>query len=307
MTLPSGSSSSARADRNGAVDLARFLGALGIVWFHESASFTWIGYAALPMFMAFVLYFSLFSAGRRTGRQDAFLWGKRLLVPWLAWCVIYGLAKVVDAMVKDAPLSSEFDTWMLLTGSKIHLWFLPFAFVAGLLIRQAVMSLHYSDRTFWALNIGFVAIQLASFWLLTSFVMERPLDQWLFVVPACYLGVMLCAADGKQLRLLAVCVAAAIAFAIASSLGWHHGVAQMVIATIMCTAVLTIQIQASATTDFLSSIALGVYLIHPLIHAVLLRLVDLQPYTWAFALLVLALSIMAIAVMRRTPILRQII
>ena len=59
---------------------------------------------------------------------------RRLLMPWLVWSVVYGGVKLAEALVEGQPLGSAFAPWMLLTGPAIHLWFLPFAFAASLVL-----------------------------------------------------------------------------------------------------------------------------------------------------------------------------
>lgn len=293
--------------RNGSVDAARFIGALGIVWFHEQAPFAWIGYAALPMFMAFVLYFSLSQVDAPATRANVMARGRRLLLPWLAWSVIYGLAKVADALVGGVPISSEFEIWMLLTGTKIHLWFLPFAFVAGLLMQQLMSAGNFTSRRFGILSAGFLAYQVVFFWLLTDYDFGRPLHQWMFVMPACYLGFMLRLTGEQPGRLLTIAVMTIAAVVLANAAGWNHGGIQMVIATLLCVLAIAVSIPASPLTDFLASLSLGIYLIHPFFHAVLMRLIDVAPGTWTFTLLVAGLSILAVAVMKQTPFLRRIV
>lgn len=290
-------------DRNGTVDIARFVGALGIVWFHEHAPFAWLGYAALPMFVAFLLYFALATADRAgTDRRR----GTRLLLPWLAWSVIFGAAKVVDALASGAPIASEFDYWMLLTGPKIHLWFLPFAFFAGwgLIALLPIIRRHCSFPALWFL---FAAVQVGMFFVLTEFTFGRPFYQWLFVVPAVFLGLMLYLADGDRVRLLSVAAAAALACWLAASFGWQHGAVQTMIAASVCAAVLMLPLAASPVTGLLARISLGIYLVHPLISALLKRLPDAEPETLGFAVSVAALSVLAAIAMKQLPGFRRIV
>ena len=296
------------ADRNGAVDIARFAGALGIVWFHEHAPFDWLGYAALPMFVAFLLYFALATTDPENPRRPAGerRRGTRLLVPWLAWSAIYGAAKVADALVSGAPIASEFDYWMLLTGAKIHLWFLPFAFVAGwgLIALLPLVRRHCSFAHLW---LAFTAAQAALFFVLSEYSFARPFYQWLFVMPAVFLGLMLYLAGGDRLRLLSVALAAALACWLATSLGWSHGAVQTMIAAAVCAATLMLPLSASPLTGLLASISLGIYLVHPLISALLKRVPGAEPETVGFALSVAVLSVAAALAMKQLPGLRRIV
>jgi surface polysaccharide O-acyltransferase-like enzyme len=300
---PSAPAVAGQIDRNGAVDIARFAGAIGIVWFHEHAPFAWLGYAALPMFVAFLLYFALATSDRAGSDRRR---GTRLLLPWVAWSVIYGAANVADALVSGAPLASEFDYWMLLTGPKIHLWFLPFAFFAGwgLIVLLPIIRRHCSFAVLWLL---FAAVQAGLFFVLSEYSFGRPFYQWLFVVPAVFLGLMLHLADGDRIRLLSVAVAAALACWLAVSLGWQHGAMQTLIATSVCAAVLMLPLAASPVTDLLARISLGIYLVHPLISALLKRLPGAEPETLGFAASVAALSVLVAIIMKQLPGFRRIV
>ena len=109
--------------RNGFLDYSRLVAALGIVWFHTQAPGTQIAYAALPFFLV------LLSLPSRSSLKDRAL---RLLLPFLAWSAIYGALQVVLAWQSGRPLFGWWQHAMLLTGTLVHLWFLPFAFLVAL-------------------------------------------------------------------------------------------------------------------------------------------------------------------------------
>lgn len=300
---PSATAAAGQINRNGAVDIARFAGALGIVWFHEHAPFAWLGYAALPMFVAFLLYFALATSDRPGTERRR---GTRLLLPWIAWSVIYGAAKVADALVSGVPLASEFDYWMLLTGTKIHLWFLPFAFFAGwgLIALLPLVRRHCNFTQLW---LVFVIAQTGLFFLLSEYSFGRPFYQWLFAMPAVFLGLMLYLADSDRIRLLSVAAAAALACWLAVSLGWPHGAVQTLIAAAVCAATLMLPLAASPLTGLLARISLGIYLVHPLISALLKRVPGAEPETLGFAVSVAALSVAAAIAMKQLPGFRRIV
>ena len=291
------------AARNGTVDAARFFGALGIVWFHEHAPFAWLGYAALPMFMAFVLYFALATSDRPANERRR---GTRLLLPWLGWSAIYGVAKIADAVANGEPVAAEFAPWMLLAGPKIHLWFLPFAFVAGwgLIALLPTIRRHCGFPQLWGL---FVAGQVGMFYIVSEIDVAWPMRQWLFVGPACLLGLMLYIAAGDRNRLLAVLAGSTLACWLATSFGWPHGAIQTLIATAVCVAALAIPLRASALTEQMAAISLGIYLVHPLVHSLLMRLPGAAPGTLGFAVSVAAVSVAAAIVMKQVPGVRRIV
>ncbi|NHB76476.1 acyltransferase family protein [Rhodobacter calidifons] len=124
-----------QASRNGLIDYGRFVAALGIVWFHTQAPGSRVAYIALPFFLVLLSMPSRSSLGTLA---------RRLLVPFLIWSVIFGMLSTALALKNQNP---PFDWWrwhMLLSGTWIHLWFLPFAFIAATLspwLRHPLASL----------------------------------------------------------------------------------------------------------------------------------------------------------------------
>ena len=87
--------------RNGLLDLAKWVGSIGIVWFHIGLPGADIGYAALPFFVAYLAYFGV---GRPLADR-----ARRLLVPWVIWSAIFAVAKVLQAMALGTPIAEEFS------------------------------------------------------------------------------------------------------------------------------------------------------------------------------------------------------
>jgi fucose 4-O-acetylase-like acetyltransferase len=108
--------------RNGLIDYGRFVASLGIVWFNVQLPGDRIAYIAMPFFLVLLSLPSTSSLAVRA---------KRLLLPFVIWSVIYALLNIALSFKAQSP---PFDWWrwhMLLSGTWIHLWFLPFAFVAA--------------------------------------------------------------------------------------------------------------------------------------------------------------------------------
>lgn len=109
-------------ERNGLIDYGRFLAALGIVWFNAQAPGDRIAYIALPFFLVLLALPSTSSLSVRA---------KRLLQPFVIWSVIFAMLNTALALKTNSP---PFEWWrwsMLLSGSWVHLWFLPFAFLVA--------------------------------------------------------------------------------------------------------------------------------------------------------------------------------
>ncbi len=109
--------------KNGLVDYGRLVASLGIVWFHTMAPGKNIAYLALPFFLVLLALPSRSGIGARA---------QRLLVPFVVWSFIYAAGSVLLALKNHA---EPFGWWrmnMLLSGTSVQLWFLPFAFVVAI-------------------------------------------------------------------------------------------------------------------------------------------------------------------------------
>ncbi|MCU0827945.1 MAG: hypothetical protein MUE52_11175 [Tabrizicola sp.] len=109
--------------RNGLVDYSRLIAALAIVWFHTTAPGYMAAYAALPFFLVLLAISVRISPAERA---------RRLLMPFLIWSAVYGLQFISDAIQRGEDLFGWVRPKMLVMGTSDHLWFLPYAFVAGL-------------------------------------------------------------------------------------------------------------------------------------------------------------------------------
>jgi fucose 4-O-acetylase-like acetyltransferase len=113
-----------KAARNGLVDYGRLAAALGVVWLNSHAPGGWAAYAALPFFLVLFAMPSSVSPGQRAGR---------LVQPYVTWSLVFALVHIALAMKANEPPLGWWDWSMLLGGTWMHLWVLPFAFVAILL------------------------------------------------------------------------------------------------------------------------------------------------------------------------------
>ncbi|MFN3825973.1 MAG: acyltransferase family protein [Pseudorhodobacter sp.] len=114
-------------DRNASLDYLRLLAAVGIVWFHSMAEEGHrIAYLALPFFLVLL--------GRPSGAAVADK-ARRLLWPFLIWSVIHAVLQIALALRAGGPMFGWWQNAMVLSGTAVHLWFLPFAFLATVLMR----------------------------------------------------------------------------------------------------------------------------------------------------------------------------
>lgn len=286
---------------NGLLDHTRLLAAFGIVLFHTGAPGGGIGYAALPFFLIVLLMLGGAAAARQPFGAYAARRARRLLLPWLLWSGVYGGLKLAEALVEGQPLDSAFFPWMLLTGPAIHLWFLPFAFAASLLLPGLMriaqpapvpvsLSAALSDRRGLLLVLCGGAA-LAALALAQGGILPAPLAQWREALPAICLGFGFAVAARRAHALIAfggICLAAGLG---ALALGWTDGLPQLAVALLGLGVCLAWPRPATPLSSLLGQSALGVYLVHPLVIAVLLRATPLPEASLALALVATGISL----------------
>lgn len=233
--------------RNGSIDLARFLGSVAIVWFHLGLPGSSTALSALHLFILLQIYYG---AGRSLVAQ-----AKRLLVPWAFWSGVYAVAKIGQAALEARPLSEEFHWWMLFTGPSIHLWYLPFSFLA-LVVCNAVWQ-RLSPFVFWG---GMIAAFLGAIYVSNIHALPTPLGQWTSVVPAVVVGLALRdRAPGWHNVILWGALAASIAVA----LGFTAAAWQTFVAVILVGAAIAFPFPSTSVSRRLSDLSFGIYLVHP--------------------------------------------
>lgn len=157
-------------ERNGLIDYGRFLAAIGIVWFHTQAPGSRIAYIALPFFLVLLSMPSSSSLATRA---------KRLLLPFVTWSLVFAMLSTALSLKNQAP---PFDWWrwnMILSGTWIHLWFLPFAFLAAVVspwLRHPLASLG-------------AAVLTATLMVLHGSPATVPFGQWAFGAIPVFVGI----------------------------------------------------------------------------------------------------------------------
>jgi surface polysaccharide O-acyltransferase-like enzyme len=267
-------------NRNGSLNYARLVAAFGIVFFHAGASGASIGYAALPFFLILMIVLAVPSAKRLSMQEYAMNRAQRLLIPWVIWSGIYAALKLLEISMTHATFNSEFAPYMLLTGPALHLWFLPFAFVACLLTYPLMQKAHSKITLPMVLSLVLIGVTILSLCQGRSFAV--PFAQWIYGLPAVCLGIALAIAGTGWNRILGI---SAIFTCGAFILGATNGLEQLVIALIAYIICIKVRLPDSVLSNQLGGLALGVYLSHPLVLSVLERTTALHKGDTAFALL----------------------
>lgn len=294
----------------------RVLSFIDIAFYHWSGGHLfWIG---LPTFMILSLMLSARRPVPLSTREFASRRLNRLLVPWLFWSAVYTAIQTGQAIHHGRPPFEWSHGWiMLFAGPRLHLWFVPFLIVAGLLVNVAD---HLTQRlSLRQLVPGCTVAMAGAFFLLCQPVTQigDPFERWLFAMPAAPLGLtlgrVLASSPGPLVRrrLLLVLGAGLGAAGLVVSLRGHQD-HQAPLRYLACLAVLlgalALPRLRDPLTPRLTPLLFGAYLIHPIVQMEVVDRLIHPSHRFGLGLTALALEIAVTlaltAAMRRTPLRR---
>lgn len=309
------------------VDRLRVLSVSAVVFFHMCSDSVWARHLGTIGILVFLLSLSIFVVNR-PGQLDLaeVLRRKtqRLLKPWLFWSTVYGMVALLKVLhpTRGVPFSDAFGWTMLLIGTRIHLWFLPFSFVAVMLlalIHRAITGASNSFVITAAIVLG--TLSVAGCAMIQSCVQPpTPLRQWILGAPAMFLGLAIGrimlqekAEDKRNLYLFTVLLMGAVCAVflwILSGL-WADYAGKFAIRYCVAAALVCFGLHWQGSLDPISkklaSLSYGIYLVHPLVEIVLSELGIAVERPYVSLLLVLVFSALAADVIKRTPFFRQFI
>lgn len=289
-----------RDTHNASYDYARLLAVIGIIWFHASAPGALIGYSGLAFFLLLLVHLALPQATKvrdQAHRAPAF-WryaaarGQRLLWPWFIASLAYGGLKLVE-VARGSPWGAEFQTSMWLTGTALHLWFLPFAFAVSLALWPLGRVLRqHTKRHATPLAFVFTGLALASLALAQEATFAIPLAQWAYALPAVFFGMALTLVRAKALHLLGL-----LTFFLCSALAanWVTGLPEIGLAALILILCRLYPLPPTHLSQLAARWALALYLVHPAVMALVLRSGVVADETTALAIIVTLMSCALIA------------
>lgn len=266
--------------RNASIDILRFAAALAIVWFHLPIAGGSAALAALHVFMALQVFFGV---GRNLRAQAV-----RLMVPWLFWSAFYAAGRCLQALMQDRPIASEFETWMLLTGAALHLWYLPFSLIA---VATGTLLLKSSPRI---CAIICSVMFLAGIIVTNTVYLTIPWIQYISVTPAIALGILL-ARDFNRFWIIAFTVGLSAVFVFL--IGWSSVALQIMLAGILIGIAFVFPLNSNKLTNWFRSTSFGIYLVHPAAYSCLLMVSDFQGILLFVA--TATISIFAVVILQR--------
>lgn len=245
---------------------------------------------------------------------------RRLLKPWLFWSIIYGGLKLAKMVYENVSFSEVFSPTMLLTGTRTHLWFLPFAFVAALflvLIHRRIVGIPDSITIITAISIGALCVFGCSI-IQSHFHPPKPLAQWLLGLPAIPLGfavgrikILQKTQDRTKyfvfiiLSTLATCVGCVVFDRLSHGIWLNYSsifaVRYFVSLVIFCAA-LHWRGKLDPVSASLASLSYGIYLIHPLVLVPFDQFGIALQHPLLLLFLVLSVSSLITFILRKTPL-----
>jgi peptidoglycan/LPS O-acetylase OafA/YrhL len=312
-----------RKPRIANIERLRFLSAFGVAAFHTHLWFPRsLGLAGfvilLLIFCAFVVNkpepYDLATVAARKAR--------RLLKPWLFWSIIYAALALAKMVYQHLSFSDVFSPTMLLTGTRIHLWFLPFAFVAAIvltLIHRKVASVPESLKIATAIAIGALCVFGCSV-IQSRLQPPTPLAQWTLGLPAIPLGfavgriqILQRKEDRKKYSVLTILATMAAFVACVMLALFSHGTwfdygtklaARHFVSVVLVFCAFHWRGKLDSVSASLASLSYGVYLIHPLVVVPFHQSGIAEQHPLVLLFFVLSISLLITLILQKTPLKR---
>jgi surface polysaccharide O-acyltransferase-like enzyme len=195
--------------------------------------------------------------------------------PWLFWSVVYGICKLLNAirMGEVNPLQDLLSAGVLATGTSIHLWYLPYAFVLGLaahVVGRWVAKGRQMETVLLATVVGILVLIGCAIGI-SGYRLAEPLPQWAFGLAALPLGYAIgkcTVVPPSRVRkplLLMICLATSATCLLLSMAGHAGlGIPYGISLVLVCMAYFW-QGSADVFVAKVAPLTFGIYLVHPLV------------------------------------------
>jgi len=242
------------------IELLRIVSALGVVWYHSSMSYgRELAYAGLVVFVIL----SVFLAGVSSKNHSVWSRSVKLLVPCALWSCFYGVlnfARGFDVLPQGLPFIHQ-----VLTTPAVHLWYLPFIFIALLCVGWLKYFLN-------PLILSIVATALTGALLVSSPIWREwelvsPFAQYLHALPAIFIGLAFSQYGrlGKEKYILIAGLFLSVFYTASLDI---VDVSLTYCVGVCCSAILLLKRSVLPKIGFVygvSKLTLGIYLLHPFI------------------------------------------
>ncbi|WP_165075975.1 acyltransferase family protein [Paludisphaera rhizosphaerae] len=295
-------------------DVLRLVALTAIVAFHAGAPGADYTAWRLPTL-------AIISASLAAGRDPRSFSGQvrksasRLLAPWAFWCGVYGVIDLSLQLRLGVSIVDDLGARVLLTGTSVHLWYLPFAFTMMLFINVSRrLTTRMNPGLFSGMAVALALLALAALAVHKPYQGDAgtPGPQWLRCLPAVFLGLGMGTAMRQEtlgrpalvgLALATAAACGAIAAGLHDELALRYGLAALLVA-----AAASWRFDPPQWLTATVGMGMGVYLVHMAVHRVVYALAnrlptpDLTPA--GQGLVVIVLSFALVAALSRTRLKR---
>lgn len=302
-----------KSERYVFVQWLRVLAAFGIVVFHaydrQPGLIRSVGYFGLPAFLSIFSALLINQPAAASFSSYVQKRAKRLLLPWLFWSCVYWLTALTKTHLIHKPDSLGFSLCTILTGTSIHLWYLPYAFLVSLVLYGFVFfQTHWRHLFQVVCGTAFLLSLVLSSYGLKHGSLPVPFPQWLFGTPAVFYGLLVMSVYQKasfRTRLavgLALILATELFLAVLYRVGFSgllisYGIACPLTGAAFWAAGARTPAAAAALKG--GDLTYGVYLIHPLLLSAF-RFVLGGTDSWFSVLSVFAISLGLTYILKQT-------
>lgn len=271
------------------IELLRIVSAFGIVWFHTSVLGKDIAYSGLIAFLIISMYFS---ASPKSKYKSIVQRATRLLVPWLFWLIFFG---AINLLLKKPILKTDNGILAgLLAGTSIHLWYMPFIFMAVIVFDFTKQWIRGSMLAYGCAFIIIALFATAGLWRPWSLGLGSPWAQYIHALNGVLIGVLF--ANCGTLSKWVVAGMVLLILAVAAVFTWSvpgvfvsYGVGVLVTALVLLPGW---SLHSDLKIGGLSESTFGIYLCHPFWFLVLMKFgISSQ---WALPCLVFVVSAISI-------------
>lgn len=161
---------------------------------------------------------------------------------------------------------------MLLTGPALHLWFLPYAFIACIAmwpLARRFRSLQIPGQI--VCTVLGLSLSVAILMVIQGLNEDPPLSQWLYALPAVFIGYVFALLANARRPILSTSLALICLCCLVLFLDWPKGTTQLLLAGAAFVICLFLPLPDNANAGRMASLSLTLYLAHPMVIAVILR------------------------------------
>lgn len=297
-------------DHNASFDYARLIAVIGIIWFHAKAPGMYLGYSGLAFFLMLLVQNALLQTiSFRPRLHRAPAWtryavgrAQRLLLPWLIASLFYGGFKVLEVLA-GSPFAREFTAAMFITGTALHLWFLPFAFLVCIALWPLGRWVRRQPVQIWSwLSLICTGLALVCFAQVQVNDWPVPFAQWAYAAPAVLLGVAFALSRRNVTQTLTLLVVFVLA---AWTLDLKIGVLEIAVAGAGVMACLIWPRPMTGMSQMCAKIALWAYLIHPAVMTLIVRGVGVPEGSVGLAVLTILTTFTIVAIWETVAVRRM--